>query len=64
MTYGEIYKEFLIKTQIPESSINDYRPANYIGFQGAEAICLWLNDGGCLIYQTKLGVEIDKANNL
>lgn len=53
MTYGEIYKEFLLKTKIDCNLIEDYRPccemfdAPNIG----NGIIIWLKSGGKLIYR-------------
>jgi hypothetical protein len=54
MNYGEIYKEFLCKTGIKESLINDYRPAEplYTDLECfiPNAIHVWFNGGGKVIY--------------
>lgn len=52
MTYGEIYTQFLKKSGISESRINDYRPCCDL-FDVPfipNAIVVWLNDGGKIIY--------------
>lgn len=52
MTYGEIYKQFLEKTGIPESLIDDYRPCVPLFDVPRinDAILVWLKGGGKLIY--------------
>lgn len=52
MTYGEIFKEFLAKTKIDGTMINDYRPCveMYDVPNIDNAIVIWLTDGGKMIY--------------
>lgn len=53
-TFGDIFKEFKQKTQIPDNLIRDYRPAIdvYCDVNVPGGIVVWLEGGSTVIYKT------------